>query len=141
MDKEQAKEALSLIKGIENKQSEIETFLSNLNISSRDEIVKEVIIEIIRNNSLFKELDITQEILNESKSTESNSKETVIDHLIFNIQNNPSKKIVYLRLFLDRFHEISDQDKNVILQSIKNEKNEDLKEKLLSLVSVFKVKL
>ncbi|MHA1456502.1 MAG: hypothetical protein ACTSR5_11065, partial [Promethearchaeota archaeon] len=82
MDKEQAKEALSLIKGIENKQSEIETFLSNLNISSRDEMVKELIIEIIRNNSLFKELDITQEILNESKSTESNSKETVIDHLI-----------------------------------------------------------
>ena len=141
MDEEQAKEALSLIKGIENKQSEIETFLSNLNISSRDEIVKELIIEIIRNNSLFKELDITQEILNESKSTESHSKETGIDHLISNIQNNPSKKIVYLRLFLDRFHEISDQDKNVILQSIKNEKNEDLKEKLLSLVSVFKVKL
>ena len=141
MDKEQAKEAISLINGIENKQSEIETFLSNLNISSRDEIVKELIIEIIRNNSLFKELDITQEILNDSKSTESNSKKTIIDHLISNIQNNPSKKIVYLRLFLDKFHEISDQDKNVILQSIKNEKNEDLKEKLLSLVSVFKVKL
>lgn len=137
MDKEQAKEALSLIKGIENKQSEIETYLSNLNISSRDEIVKALINEIIRNNSLFKELDITQEILNESKSSES--KETIIDHLISNIQNNPSKKIIYLRLFLDRFHEISDQDKNVILQSIKNEKNEDLKEKLLSLVNVFKV--
>ncbi|MCJ7649634.1 MAG: hypothetical protein MUP85_13550 [Candidatus Lokiarchaeota archaeon] len=141
MDKEQAKEAISLINGIENKQSEIETFLSNLNISSRDEIVKELIIEIIRNNSLFKELDITQEILNDSKSTESNSKKPIIDHLISSVQNNPSKKIVYLRLFLDKFHEISDQDKNVILQSIKNEKNEDLKEKLLSLVSVFKVKL
>ncbi|MBY9002625.1 MAG: hypothetical protein KGD73_01515 [Candidatus Lokiarchaeota archaeon] len=137
MDKEQAKEALSLIKEIENKQSEIETYLSNLNISSRDEMVKELINEIIRNNSLFKELDITQEILNESKSSES--KETIIDLLISNIQNNLSKKIVYLRLFLDRFHEISDQDKNVILQSIKNEKNEDLKEKLLSLVNVFKV--
>jgi len=141
MDKEQAKEAISLIKGIENKQSEIETFLSNLNISSRDETIKELILEIIRNNSLFKELDITQEILNDSKSTDSNSKKTIIDHLISNVQNNPSKKIVYLRLFLDKFHEISDQDKNVILQSIKNEKNEDLKEKLLSLVSVFKVKL
>ncbi|MBY9018424.1 MAG: hypothetical protein KGD66_06285 [Candidatus Lokiarchaeota archaeon] len=141
MDKEQAKEALSLIKGIEIKQSEIETFLSNLNISSRDELIKELIIEIIRNNSLFKELDITQEILNNSKSTESHSKETIIDHLISNVQNNPSKKVVYLRLFLDRFHEISDQDKDVILHSIKNEKNEDLKEKLLSLVSVFKVKL
>ena len=137
MDKEQAKEALSLIKEIENKQSEIETYLSNLNISSRDEMIKELINEIIRNNSLFKELDITQEILNESKSSES--KETIIDLLISNIQNNLSKKIVYLRLFLDRFHEISDQDKNVILQSIKNEKNEDLKEKLLSLVNVFKV--
>ena len=141
MDKELAKEAISLIKGIENKQSEIETFLSNLNISSRDETIKELILEIIRNNLLFKELDITQEILNESKSTDSNSKKTIIDHLISSVQNNPSKKIVYLRLFLDKFHEISDQDKNVILQSIKNEKNEDLKEKLLSLVSVFKVKL
>ncbi|MHA1670021.1 MAG: hypothetical protein ACTSV5_05510 [Promethearchaeota archaeon] len=141
MDKEQAKKALSIIKEIDNKQSEIETFLSNLNISSRDEIIKEIIIEIIKNNSLFKELDITQNILNNSKSTESQTRETIINHLISNIQNNPSKKIVYLRLFIDRFHEISDQDKSVILQSIKNEKNADLKEKLLSLVNVFKFKL
>ncbi len=141
MDKEQAKEALSLIKGIENKQLEIERFFSNLNISSRDEIIKEFIIEILRNNSLFKELDITQEILNNSKSKDSHSNETIIDYLISNIQNNPSKKIVYLKLFLDKFNEISDQDKHVILQSIKNEKNEDLKEKLLSLVRVFNVKL
>lgn len=141
MDKEQANEALSLIKGIENKQLEIERFFSNLNISSRDEIIKEFIIEILRNNSLFKELDITQEILNNSKSTDSHSNETIIDYLISNIQNNPSKKIVYLKLFLDKFNEISDQDKHVILQSIKNEKNEDLKEKLLSLVRVFNVKL
>lgn len=138
MDKEQAKEALSLIKEIENQQSEIDTFLSNLDISSRDEIIKELIIEIIRKNPLFKELDITQEILKKS-SKESHSKETLIDNLISNIQNNPSKRIIYLRLFLDRFHEISEQDKNVILQSIKNEKNEDLKEKLTSLMNVFKV--
>lgn len=141
MNKEQAKEALALIKGIENKQSEIEAFLSNLNISSREELIKDLITEIIRNNSLFKELDITQEILSESESTLSNSIEIIIDHLISNIQNNPSKKIVYLRLFLDRFNEISEQDKNVLLQSIKNEKNKELKEKLLSLVSVFKVKI
>jgi hypothetical protein len=141
MNKEQAKEALALIKGIENKQSEIEAFLSNLNISSREELIKELITEIIRNNSLFKELDITQEILSESASTLSNSIEIVIDHLISNIQNNPSKKIVYLRLFLDRFNEISEQDKSVLLQSIINEKNKELKEKLLSLVSVFKVKI
>jgi hypothetical protein len=141
MDAEQAKKALSLIEGIENKQLEIETFLSNLTISSREEIIKDIIIEVIRNNLFFKQLGITQEILKENKSLESNSKEMIVDHLISNIQNDPSKKIIYLRHFLDRFHEISEQDKNVILQSIKNEKNENLKEELLSLVNIFKLKL
>ena len=138
MDKERAKEALSLINGIESKQSEIDMLISNLNISTREESIKEHIIDIIKNNQLFKNLDITQDILDKGKSTESDSNETIINHLISNIQNNPSKKIVYLRLFLDRFHEISEQDKNVILQSIKNEKNNDLKEKLYSIISVFK---
>ncbi len=141
MDAEQAKKALSLIEGIENKQLEIETFLSNLTISSREEIIKDIIIEVIRNNLFFRQLGITQEILKENKSLESNSKEMIVDHLISNIQNDPSKKIIHLRHFLDRFYEISEQDKNVILQSIKNEKNENLKEELLSLVNIFKLKL
>ena len=110
-----------------NKESEIEKFeklLSNLNISSRDEQIKKFIIKIMKNNSLFKELDITQEILNK----ESHSKETLINNLIYNIQNNPAKRIVYLRFFLDRFPEISEQDKNLILQSIGN----DIKEVFFS---------
>jgi hypothetical protein len=140
MDKEQAEKTLSLIKDIENKQSEIENFLSNLDISTREELIKDLIIEIIRSNSLFKELDITKDVAKTSIK-DSDSKETLIDNLIINLQNYPSKRIVYLRLFLDRFYEISEQDKKVIIQSIKNEKNEDLKEKLLSLVDVFKVKI
>ena len=140
MDKEQAEKTLSLIKDIENKQSEIEDFLSNLDISTREELIKDLIIEIIRSNPLFKELDITKDVAKTSIK-DSNSKETLIDNLIINLQNYPSKRIVYLRLFLDRFYEISEQDKKVIIQSIKNEKNEDLKEKLLSLVDVFKVKI
>jgi len=41
--------------------------------------------------------------------------------IISNIQINPSKKKIYLRLFLDRFPDLSDQDKKDIIQSIEDE--------------------
>jgi len=41
--------------------------------------------------------------------------------IISNIQKNPSKKKIYLRLFLDRFPDLSDQDKKDIIQSIEDE--------------------
>jgi len=41
----------------------------------------------------------------------------LIDNLISNIQKNPSKKKIYLRLFLDRFPDLSNQDKKDIIQS------------------------
>jgi len=41
--------------------------------------------------------------------------------IISNIQINPSKKKTYLRLFLDRFPDLSDQDKKDIIQSIEDE--------------------
>ena len=45
----------------------------------------------------------------------------LIDNLISNIQKNPSKKKIYLRLFLDRFPDLSNQDKKDIIQSIEDE--------------------
>jgi len=45
----------------------------------------------------------------------------LIDNLIANIQKNPSKKRLYLRLFLERFRGLSDEDKNTIIQSFKDE--------------------
>ena len=41
--------------------------------------------------------------------------------IISNIQINPSKKKTYLRLFLDRFPDLSDQDKKDIIQAIEDE--------------------
>jgi len=45
----------------------------------------------------------------------------LIDNLISNIQKNPSKKMIYFRLFLERFRDFSDLDKNTIIQSLKDE--------------------
>jgi len=42
-----------------------------------------------------------------------------IDNLITNIQRKPSKKRVYLREFLEKFRDLSDNDKNTIIQSLK----------------------
>jgi len=42
-----------------------------------------------------------------------------IDNLITNIQRKPSKKMVYLREFLEKFRDLSDNDKNTIIQSLK----------------------
>jgi len=43
----------------------------------------------------------------------------LIDKLITNIQRKPSKKRVHLRLFLEKFRDLTDNDKNTIIQSLK----------------------
>ena len=43
----------------------------------------------------------------------------LIDNLVTNIQRNSSKKRVYLRLFLEKFRDFSDNDKDTIIQSLK----------------------
>jgi hypothetical protein len=52
----------------------------------------------------------------------------ILDSLISSIKTNPSIKMVYIKLFLDRFHEISDQDKVKILQDIKDIDPDKLKD-------------
>jgi len=43
----------------------------------------------------------------------------LITNLVTNIQRNSSKKRVYLRLFLEKFRDFSDNDKDTIIQSLK----------------------
>jgi len=61
---------------------------------------------------------------------------------VLNIQNNPSKKIIFLREFLNKMEGISENDKDVLLQSLNDEKIEleELKEKMLSLANIFNLK-
>ncbi len=141
MEQENILKTLSLIEGFEQKNAEINEILSNLQISSRIELLQEITLDIIEQNSIIKEhgYDKKNTCDPESSNQENSSINVLIDNLVSNIQKNPSKKVLYLRLFLDRFRDISDQDKNVVIQSIKDEDSIGLKEKILSILKVFKL--
>ena len=143
MKRENVDKTLSMVKDIEKKNREMEEFLSNLTITSRNDLLKEITSDIIKKNSIIKEHGFSKEPISvsESISSELISINSIIDNLVSNIQKNSSKKVLYLRLFLDRFHDISDQDKNVLIQSVKDEDSEGLKEKMLSLINIFKLEI
>ncbi len=114
---------------------------SNLPIPSRSELLQEIALDIIKKNSIINEYGLTKENIcdPESSNQEVSSINLLINNLVSTIQKNPSKKVFHLRLFLDKFKDISDQDKNVVIQSIKDEDSEGLKEKILSILKVFKL--
>ena len=141
MERENILKTLSLIEDFEQKNVEIDKILSNLPIFSRIELLQEITRDIIEKNTIIKEHGFpTENICDpESSNQEATSINLLIDNLVSTIQKNPSKKVLYLRLFLDKFKDISDQDKNVVIQSIKDEDSEGLKEKILSILKVFKL--
>ncbi len=62
----------------------------------------------------------------------------MVESFLLKIQENPAKKIIYLREFLDNFKSISNKDKDVIINSLQDEENVDkLKEEMTSLVTIF----
>ncbi|MHA1241526.1 MAG: hypothetical protein ACTSQU_12175 [Promethearchaeota archaeon] len=141
MERENILKTLSLIEDFEQKSVKIDEILSNLPIPSRNELLQEITQDIIEQNHIFKEHGFAKENIcdPESSNQENSSINLLLDNLVSNIQQNPSKKVLYLRLFLERFRDISDQDKNVIIQSIKDEDSEGLKEKILSILKIFKL--
>ena len=141
MERENILKTLSLIEDFEQKNVKIDEILSSLPISSRNELLEEITRDIIEQNSIIKEHSFAKENTcdPESPTQEISSINLLIDNLVSNIQKNPSKKVLYLRLFLERFRDISDQDKNVVIQSIKDEDSKGLKEKILSILKVFKL--
>jgi hypothetical protein len=143
MKRENFDQIINLISTAEKSNEEINLLISNLTIPTRNELLKEITSQIIRRNPFLNDVKILNELSTaiEPEVTEPDSIESLLDNLILNIQNNPFKKVIFLKLFLDRFHEISEQDKNVIIQSVKDESIEDIKEKLISLVRVFKLDL
>jgi len=56
MEKGNLDKILSKIKGIEKKNIEFQKLISTLEIPSRNNMLKEISNDIIRNNKLFKEL-------------------------------------------------------------------------------------
>jgi len=139
MEKGNKDKILDFIKEIKDKNSEMEKYLSSLPILSREDMLKEIARKIIGNNKVIQEIVGSEEkILSGEAKEKIDSIEERIDNVISNIQENETKKIIYLREFIDTFREISENDKNVIIQSLKDELDINvLKEKMLSLSNIF----
>ncbi len=143
MERGNKEKILEMIKAIESKNSEMEDFISNLSIPTRNDMLKEISREIISNNSLLQEILGTEEKIVISENQETISFDHVINGFITKIQQNPYKKIIFLREFLELFQDrVSETDKDVILQSLKDEKNDEkLREEMVSLANIFKINL
>ena len=143
MEQEIIDKMASILKDIDEKNLKIEEILSEMSISSRNDLLRDITRDIIEKNNLIKESGLSNELFSENISADPEviTINSLLDNLVSNIEINPSKKVIYLRLFLDRFHDISDQDKKVIIQSVKDEDTKALKTKMLSLVSVFNLEI
>ncbi len=139
MERGNKEKIIEMIKAIENKNSEMEEYISNLSILSRNDMLKKITQDIINNNSLLQELIGTEMYIISSEEIEKNSSNYIIEGYINKIQKDPYKKIIFLREFLGLFQErISEMDKEVILKSLKDEKNEEkLREEMISLANTF----
>ncbi|MFX1477193.1 MAG: hypothetical protein ACFFCI_03590 [Promethearchaeota archaeon] len=139
MEKENKDKLLKLINEVQNKNSEIEKHISNLRILSRNETLKEIMSDIFEKNTVLQEIEKSKgEHSHHVVKDQINSLKTLVENSISKINENPTRKIIYLREFLDNFQSISSNDKDVILNSLKDEKDKDkLREKMSSLVDIF----
>jgi hypothetical protein len=139
MERGNKDEILNMIQEIEKKKSEIEEFLSKLSILSRNETLKNIMNNIIKSNSILREIEQSKgEHLHTEVKEPTNALQNLVENYISKIQETPTKKIIYLREFLENFPSISNNDKDVIINSLKDEKNEEkLREKMSSLVNIF----
>jgi len=139
MERGNKDEILNMIKEIEKKNSEIEKYISRLSILSRNETLKNIMNNIIESNSILQEIEKSKgEHQHIEVKEQANALQNLVDNFISKIQEKPTKKIIYLREFLENFPSISNNDKDVIINSLKDEKNKDkLREKMSSLVSIF----
>lgn len=139
MEREIKDEILDMIRDIEEKDLEIKRYFSKLSLLSRKETLKEIMSNIIENNTILLEIEKSKgQHLHPRSKEQTNKFQDLVNSFITKIDENPTKKIIYLREFLENFASISNTDKDVIINSLKDEPNYDkLREKMTSLVDVF----
>ena len=143
MESDNKEKILQMINAIEKKNLEMDEYIANLSIYTRNDMLKEISQDIISNNHLLQEILGTEEKIVINEKQETLSFDHLVNGYIGKIQQNPYKKVIFLREFLDLFKDrISEKDKDVILQSLKDEKdNEKLSEEMISLATIFKLDL
>ncbi|KKK46269.1 hypothetical protein LCGC14_0693480 [marine sediment metagenome] len=135
---ERKNQILDFIKEIENRNIELENYLSDLSISSRNATLKDIMKDILENNEVLRQIEKSKGIhLHTAEREKSSTLENMVESYTAKIIENPTKKIIYLREFLNNFRTINDSDKDVILNSLKDENDEKLSQKMTSLVKIF----
>ncbi|MBN1216359.1 MAG: hypothetical protein JXA99_13070 [Candidatus Lokiarchaeota archaeon] len=131
---------LSKINEIEDKNDKFISFLSKLPFQSRETMMENIFKDIITNHPIFNKLRISE------RKTEDNIKsekpliiKQFIGNIIVDIKKNPTKKVFFLKKFLDNLTSISESDKNIVLHSLKNTEIKDLEKKMSSLINIFEI--
>ncbi|MEJ2249343.1 MAG: hypothetical protein P8Y70_00630 [Candidatus Lokiarchaeota archaeon] len=141
MEKDKVDKFFSLIRTIDRKNVELNKYLKGLAIQSRNSLLKDIHNDIVNKNEFFHNINVTPKEIYPDDNEDKQFIDDIIEITISNIEKNPAKRIFYLKKFLDKFEDISENDKNVIIQSLKSVKLENLKESMESLISIFEIRL
>ncbi|TXT58060.1 MAG: hypothetical protein BAJALOKI2v1_450003 [Promethearchaeota archaeon] len=141
MKKDKIGNIINFIDNIENENQKLIEYISQLRLLSRNEILSQILQEIIENKDLIVDRSIyNKEISQKELKKKKNKVSGIIEKVVTNISKNPAKKVFYLKEFLDKLEEISDKDKTVVLQSLKNLESNQLEKKMSSLIQIFKIR-
>ncbi|MHA1803325.1 MAG: hypothetical protein ACTSU4_02195 [Promethearchaeota archaeon] len=137
MEKKNREHLLFLIKNYNKKKEEFFQYLENHTNITRKEMLLEISKNILKNNDLlekigFSEKEISKELENFKHPPLSDD---IINDFMEKIKKDKSKKVLYLKKFLELFQEINENDKAVLLQSL--EKEEDLNKLCIKMKSLF----
>jgi hypothetical protein len=141
MKQSDADKLISMIHIIGRKSKELTNSLTQLEIQSRNSLMKEIHKTIIGKNEFFHNINIKPRDMCKDENEDKKFIDDIIDITISNINKNPAKKVFYLKKFLDKFEDISEKDKNAIIQSLKSVEMKDLKGDMESLINIFEIKL
>ena len=142
MERKKFLEVSKKISSIEEKNRDLDELLSNFSDLSRKNMVREITQKIIKNSLILKQMGVNKDlILPNEEQEEPLLFQAIVENSISEIKRNPTKKVIILKDLLDKMPEITVNDKKVILQSLKDEKIENLTTKILDLVKIFKLAL
>ncbi len=141
MERKKYSEVAQMIQNLENSNLELNNLLSEFSVLSRKNILKEITQDIIRNSPILKKMNVNQNLLMGNDEEEPLLFQTIVDNTISEIKKDPTKKVLFLKDLLNKMPDISANDQNVILQSLKDEDVNKIKEKILSLLKIFKLQL
>lgn len=141
MKKDKIGNIINFIDNVENENQKLIEYISQLPLLSRNEILSQILQEIIENKDLIVDRSMyNKEISQKELKKKKNKVSGIIEKVVANISKNPAKKVFYLKEFLDKLEEISDKDKTVVLQSLKNLESNQLEKKMSSLIQIFKIR-